>query len=615
MNQPDIQIRKPGVSITPEGSAEAVLWAPFARKVEIKIAENLLVALEPEKYGYWKQKNVPIREGEAYKFVLDGTIEIPDPASLSQPDGVHGDSMVVDLRNFRWSDSVWKNLPISEYIIYELHTGTFTPEGTFAGIESKLNYLKILGVNAIEIMPVAQFPGSRNWGYDGVYPYAVQQSYGGAAALQKLVNACHENGIAVILDVVYNHLGPEGNYLGQSGPYFTNKYNTPWGPAINFDDAWCDGVRNYFIQNVLMWFRDFHIDALRLDAVHAIKDFSPVHILREIRQQVDQLMQQTGRVHYLIAELDLNDTKYIDPVEEKGYGMHAQWIDEFHHALRVCAGEQKNGYYADFAGIRHLARSYKNAYVYDGIWSPHRNKTFGVKAENNPGHQFVVFTQNHDHVGNRMLGERPSVLYSAEINKLMAGAVICSPFLPMLFMGEEYGETNPFQYFISHTDPALVEAVRKGRKAEFGAFQAAGEAPDPQAEETFNDCRLRWELPEKDNHRKIFQYYQALIKLRKEHPVLKNLSRKQLEVNIDEDKKLLFLHRWSGDRRLLLVMNFSASQQKAIVSDPGKGWFRILDSSDTIWGGPGSVAQDIVTGQTQIIVQPESFIIYSDNNA
>ena len=303
--------------------------------------------------------------------------------------------------------------------------------------------------------------------------------------------------LAVVLDVVYNHMGPEGNYLGAYGPYFTEKYKTPWGGAINFDDAWCDGVRRFFIENALMWFRDFHVDALRLDAVHAIKDFSPNHILREIKQHVDALMAVTGRTHYLIVELDLNDDRFINGLDNCGYGMDAQWVDEFHHALRVTATGERTGYYADFHGINDLAKAYRDAYVYDGQWSEHRKRHFGVKT-GNPGQQFIVFSQNHDQVGNRMLGERSSQLVSFEMQKLLAGAVFISPYLPMLFMGEEWGETHPFLYFVSHTDPDLAEAVRKGRKAEFAAFHTQGEAPDPMAEETFQNSKLQWPLLQKN---------------------------------------------------------------------------------------------------------------------
>ncbi|MGV3585923.1 MAG: malto-oligosyltrehalose trehalohydrolase, partial [Adhaeribacter sp.] len=462
MSQINVSERTLGVNFTPAGEAIIRVWAPKAQQVAVALPDNITLPLQDEEFGYWSAKTYQLEPGDTYQFILDDDKKLPDPASLSQPEGVHGPSQALAIKNFAWTDTAWKNIPLGDYILYELHTGTFTPEGTFAALEEKLDYLIKLGVNAIEIMPVVQFPGSRNWGYDGVFPYAVQDSYGGAAGLQHLVDVCHQKGIAVILDVVYNHLGPEGNYLGEYGHYFTDKYNTPWGPALNFDDAWCDGVRQYFVENLLMWFRDFHIDAVRMDAVHAIKDFSPTHILREMKQLVNQLMQETGRTHYMIVELDLNDTRFINPLEEQGYGMDAQWIDEFHHALRVTATGENTGYYADFSGIQHLAKTYQDAYVYDGQYSPHRNKTFGIKAENNPGEQFIVFSQNHDQVGNRMLGERTSTLTTYEMQKLLAAAVIVSPYLPMLWMGEEYSEPNPFLYFVSHTDPELAEAVRKG---------------------------------------------------------------------------------------------------------------------------------------------------------
>ena len=388
--------------------------------------------------------------------------------------------MAVDLA-YDWKDEQWKNIPFNDYIIYELHTGTFSPEGNFSGIKTRLDHLLSLGITAIEIMPVAAFPGDRNWGYDGVFPFAVQASYGGAKALQDLVAACHEKGLAVILDVVYNHVGPEGNYLEHFAAYFTDKYHTPWGRAVNFDDKDSDGVRAFVVENALMWFRDFHIDALRLDAVHAIKDFGAVHILEEIRRRTDELMKETGRIHYLIAESDLNDPRYISSIAQYGLGMDAQWVDEFHHALRVTAGENRIGYYLDFNGLSDLAKSYADAYVYTGAYSEERRKTFGRAAKNHPGQQFIVFSQNHDQVGNRMLGERSSTLYGFRMQRLMAAAVLCAPYLPLLFMGEEYGETSPFLYFVSHKDPELIEMVRKGRREEFAALHAKGECTRPSS--------------------------------------------------------------------------------------------------------------------------------------
>lgn len=615
MTQLDVRKRSLGVNFNTQGEAEVLVWAPLAQKVAVALSgSNSPLPLTKAEFGYWQVKSDKIKPGDRYQFVLDSKNELPDPASLSQPEDVHGPSQAVDVTDFPWTDAQWSNLPLEDYLLYELHTGTFTPQGTFAALEEKLDYLKELGITAIELMPVAQFPGSRNWGYDGVFPYAVQDSYGGASGLQHFVDVCHQKGLAVILDVVYNHLGPEGNYLGEFGPYFTDKYNTPWGSAINFDDAWCDGVRRFFTENVLMWFRDFHIDALRLDAVHAIKDFSSTHILREIKQHVDQLMEETGRRHYLIVEVDLNDVRFINPLEEQGFGMDAQWIDEFHHALRVTAGQEKSGYYADFEGLSHLAKAYQDAYVYDGQYSPHRFKTFGSKAEKNPGHQFVVFSQNHDQVGNRMLGERTSQLVSFEMQKLLAGAVMVSPFLPMLFMGEEYSEPHPFLYFVSHTDPELAEAVRKGRKAEFAAFHAQGEAPDPMARETFEESKLQWDLLRQEPHQTMFRFYQALITLRKQQPALRHLNRTQLDVAHNEEQQTLLLHRWHGEQHILCLMNFSKKQQPVTLPSYAQAWQKLLGSADPQWNGP-SPAPETLSGASTFPLQPESFVVYTNGHA
>lgn len=593
--------------------AHVRFWAPEAKEVALKLETELLL-LEQKEFGYWELSTGLLHPGSLYQFVLDGKTTVPDPASLSQPGGVHGFSEAYDTEAFSWSDQHWKNPDLRSYIIYELHTGTFTPQGTFAGIIEKLDYLLDLGITAIELMPVAQFPGARNWGYDGVFPFAVQNSYGGAAGLQELVNACHEKGLAVILDVVYNHMGPEGNYFALSGPYFTDKYHTPWGAAVNVDDAWSDPVRSYFIENVLLWFRDFHIDALRMDAVHAIKDFGVKHLLKEIREEVDQLMLLTGRKYNLIVELDLNDNKYINPIKAGGYGMDGQWIDEFHHALRVTAGEPATGYYADFTGIAHLEKAYRDAYVYDGIYSPHRRRTFGGTATDNPGQQFVVFSQNHDQVGNRMLGERSSQLQSYEMQKLLVAAVMCSPYLPMLFMGEEYGESNPFLFFTSHSDPELIEAVRKGRKAEFAAFHAEGEAPDPQLETTFKQSKLSWDLLHQEGHKELHAYYRAIISLRKQYAALNNTNRNQLVVYSEIDKNCLVLRKWEDGQQVLCLMNFSGKKQGIKIPEQIPYWKKILDSADPQWKGPGMAP--LTVDALQIVeIQPQSILIYTNKYA
>lgn len=594
-----------------EGAAHICVWAPLLNKVELLLPQkDFKTLLQKDIWGYWQGQTGKLQPGDVYQFVLEGEQALPDPASLSQPQGVHGPSMAIDVNAFQWRDNAWKNLALEAYILYELHIGTFTAEGTFDAAIQKLDHLVELGINAVEIMPVAQFPGSRNWGYDGVFPYAVQHSYGGAAGLQKFVDACHQKGIAVVLDVVYNHMGPEGNYLGSYGPYFTDKYSTPWGNALNFDDAYCDGVRRFFIQNAMMWLRDFKIDALRLDAVHAIKDLGAIHFLRELKEELNHLMQQSGRMHYLIAELDLNDPKYISPLERGGYGMDAQWIDEFHHALRVTAGGDITGYYSDFSGLQHLAKAYTDAYVYDGQYSPHRKKKFGARTEAE-GSRFVVFSQNHDQVGNRMLGERSSQLFSFEMQKLMAAAVLVSPYLPMLFMGEEWSEPQPFLYFVSHTDPELAEAVRKGRKAEFEAFHAEGEAPDPMAEDTFSNSKLQWHLLGEGQHKVMLDYYKTLIRLRKSLPALNKLDRKNLEVEVDEKAQTLILRRWQDQQQVVCCMNFSAEEKEVKLPDSAQNWFLMLASAGKAWGGT-SEGHLTAKGFSNILLPPESATIYTN---
>ena len=607
----DLERRTIGVNICAEGDVEVCVWAPEADKIELVLTNGNAVALQKTEYGYWEELHSNLKTGDRYKFRIDGNDALPDPASLSQPEGVHGHSEVIDLGHFNWTDNKWKNPVLSDYIIYELHTGAFSPHGNFKGIEEKLDYLVELGITAVEIMPVAQFPGGRNWGYDGVYSFAVQDSYGGAKGLQKFVDACHRKGLAVVLDVVYNHMGPEGNYLRNFGPYFTNKYHTPWGDAINFDDAWSDEVRRFFIENVLMWFRDFHIDALRMDAVHAIRDFGAKHILKEIREYTDQLMKLTEHTHYLIVESDLNDTRLIDPIERYGYRMDAQWIDEFHHSLRVATGQKKHGYYADFDGLPHLAKSFKSAYVYDGIYSTERKRTFGNKTDKNPASQFVVFSQNHDQVGNRMLGERTSQLVSFEMLKLMAGAVLVSPFIPLIFMGEEYGEPNPFLYFVSHTEPDLIETVRNGRKAEFKDFHAQGEAPDPQDEETFRRSKLQWDLLHVSKHSVLFKYYKALIRLRKNNYVLSHLDKNDLDVNVTNQRQVLNIHRYKGSEQLLCILNFSAKKQ-TVAPAADKKWHKLFDSATPEWNGPAASLASITSGD-ELTLHPESILIYSHN--
>ncbi len=505
-----------------------------------------IVPLEPAGAGYWTAELGNMQAGQDYYYRLNGTDLLPDPCSHFQAYGIEGPSRVVD-HSYPWQDDGWKMIPLEEMITYEIHTGTFTDRGTFDGIEEKLDYLGKLGVTAVELMPVAQFPGKRNWGYDGVFPFAVQNSYGGPEGLKHLVDTCHGKGFAVVLDVVYNHLGPEGNVLIRCAPYFTDRYRTPWGHAVNFDGPFSDEVRHYFIRNALYWLDSYHIDALRLDAVHAIYDFSAYPFLTELSDAVADYSNRRRRRCYLIGESDLNDPAVIRPRELCGYGLDAQWSDDFHHSIHALLTGEDSGYYADFGSPKDLADSYSEAYVYARRYSAYREKKHGDRADDRPGRQFFICIQNHDQIGNRMFGERLSSLVSYDEQKLAALALLFAPYPPVLFMGQEYGETSPFLYFIDHLDPGLVRAVREGRKEEFRAFSWMGEPPDPKSPDTCRSSTLKWNSLQEEKHKKMHELYSSLLRLRKETPAWAALDRRCMEVRIAATK-LLLVRRWNRIR-------------------------------------------------------------------
>lgn len=571
-----------------------LVWAPFARAVEVQLEPptGALALLQQSVDGYFSGTVRGVAPGSTYLYRLDQTNCLPDPASRSQPQGVHGPSAVISSQ-FNWQDSSWKGLPLDRLVVYELHVGTFTPEGTFDAVIPRLGELKELGVNTIELMPVAQFPGSRNWGYDGVYPFAVQHSYGGPEGLRRLVNAAHKLGLCVALDVVYNHLGPEGNYLRNFGPYFTDRYKTPWGEAINFDGPFSDHVRRFFISNALYWVSDFHIDVLRLDAIHAIVDTSAVPFLEELTHEVQSLAARLGRSLHVIAESDLNDSRIVRPRTLGGLGCDAQWADDFHHSLHTLLTREKNGYYESFGSIEHLAKAYASGFVYSGQHSPYRQQRYGNSSLDVPARRFVVFAQNHDQVGNRAQGDRLSTIVSFEKLKLAAGAVLLSPFIPLLFMGEEYGETAPFQYFVSHTDKPLIEAVRNGRKEEFSRFGWKQDVPDPQSEETFERSRLNWSLRDTGKHLTLRGVYTELLNLRRSSPVLSDLSKDCTKASICGDACLI-LERWHTNSRIVVIFNFGEQIAKSPFPDGGSLWRKVFDSADTLWAGPGSVTPKVV---------------------
>jgi maltooligosyltrehalose trehalohydrolase len=580
---------------------EFTVWCPRSKTVTLELSDQS-VEMQRQEDGYWSTIVSGIKPGVEYRYRLQsGTF--PDPASQFQPSGVHGASAVVDHR-FEWQDSQWQGIQLEDFVIYELHVGTFTPEGTFEAIIPRLQTLKELGVTAIEVMPIAQFPGDRNWGYDGTYPYAIQNSYGDANSLKKLVDACHQHGISVVLDVVYNHFGPEGAYINQFGDYFTETYKTPWGSALNFDSTYSHCVRSYFLENALYWLREFHIDALRLDAVQAIYDMGARHFLAELADRVEELSQQQNRKLYLIAESDLNDVKLIRSKSANGYGLDAQWSDDFHHALHALLTGTDIGYYQDFGTCEDLAKAYRDTFVYDWKYAPHRFRFHGAPALDCPMTQFVVCIQNHDQIGNQMHGERLSQLISFEGLKLAAGAVLLSPYIPLLFMGEEYGEEVPFAYFVSHSDPELIQAVRRGRKAEFAAFHLEGEPPDPEAPETFQACKLQWERHQQGKHQVLWRFHQRLLQLRRSHPALVKRDRASVSACAEEAKKLVWLER----QDVICVFNFNQSDQG--FEFPAGRWRVVLNSADQEWMGAGSLAPEKGQEGESGNVRSQSFIVY-----
>lgn len=500
-------------------------------------------------------------ESPDYLYCIDERTLLPDPFSRWQPFGVHGPSRIYG-SDFTWTDQSWKGIPLSTFIVYELHVGTFTSEGTFEAVIEKLPYLRSLGITAVELMPVIEFPGSRNWGYDGVYPYAPHHLYGGPDGLKRLIDACHAHGLAVILDVVYNHLGPEGNYLGQFGPYFTDRYPTPWGQAVNYDGSGSEHVRRFVMDNALFWLTEYHVDALRLDAIHAIFDFSARHILEEMGQEFHKQSHALGRQAFLLLESDLNDVRVLKPVPE-GYGADAQWSDDFHHALHALIAPTKWEYFADFGKMEHLVKSLTEGFAYQGQFSNYRQMQFGSSSKDLPGEQFIVCIQNHDQVGNAGQGKRLGAFVTADQYKLATLLLFCAPNIPLLFMGQEWNAEAPFYYFTSFEDEALSGSVREGYQNEF----KLNEAVDPQDLKRFEASKLPWHQLEEPQHNQMVEFYRHVIHLRKTVPCLCNCRKDLTAVRFSEEDRWLILERSDpGGSKMVLAANFS--DQARLIPTP-----------------------------------------------
>ena len=611
----DLSKARPGATRLADGVWQFVLWAPrlIHPKLRLLGSTQHLIEMEAGERGYFSAvvENVPA--ATRYFYQLEDGRELPDPASRFQPEGVHGPSQIVDTAMFQWSDAQWQPPALAESVFYELHVGTFTREGTFEAAIERLGYLRDLGITTIEIMPVAQFPGDRNWGYDGAYPYAAQNTYGGPDGLQRLVDAAHKRGLAVALDVVYNHLGPEGNYLGAYAEYFTDRYRTPWGDALNYDGPGSDEVRRYFIENALYWIREFHIDALRLDAIHGIFDFSARPFLAELKEAVGELRRSVGRQVYLIAESDLNDRKIISSRERGGYGIDAQWSDDFHHSVHTLLTGERQGYYQDFGTVWHLAETLRQGWCYTGQYSRFRKRSYGNSPAGISRDHFVVCNQNHDQVGNRTGGERLSQLVDFESLKLAAGITLLSPFVPLLFMGEEYAEQHPFQYFTSHLDPTLVEAVRTGRRNEFAAFGWEDVVPDPQSQSTFDRSKLNHEEKEAEPHATMLRLYRELIQLRKKYELGRSADWQVWK----NENSCFGLFRPTGNESLLLLFNFSAKIEKVDVTPWPGHWQPRLVSGDQKWGGPGEAKAGVSALSKPFLLElhPHSFVALEDSGS
>jgi maltooligosyltrehalose trehalohydrolase len=600
-----------GPEKTGPGTWRFTVWAPRRKTVDLDLpAPGHRAAMTKLSGGYFQAELSGLADGARYRFVLDGKTVRPDPASRHQPDGVHGSSALVDHHAFAWSDAGFIQPAPEQRVFYEIHIGTFTPEGTFDAAISRLPYLRDLGVTCLEIMPVAQFPGGRNWGYDGVYPFAPAEAYGGPDGLARLVDACHAHGLAAVLDVVYNHLGPEGNYTRDFGPYFTDRYRTPWGEAVNFDGPGSGPVRAFFIQNALYWLDTYHFDGLRLDAVHAIHDQEPLHFLRELSQNVAAFNREHGKRKFLVAESHANDPALITDLPAGGQGMEGVWTDDFHHAVHALLTGERRGYYADFGRREDLLAAINEGFAYSGQYSPFFGRSRGLPAGHLPAGRFVTFLQNHDQTGNRAHGDRLASLVSPEAARLATCLLLLSPGSPLLFMGEEWGETNPFLYFVSYHDIKLAKAVRRGRKREFAVFRWCGEPADPGVAATFAASKIDWEKPGRPPHAGLLAMYRELLGLRAAAPALHGGQRRLTRAWPLDGSRALAMERLGGGERYLCLFNAGprrARVQVGISGWPGD-WVKVFEAAEVHFGGPGATLPE--TFSPRLTLEPFAAAIY-----
>ncbi|MFZ5426401.1 MAG: malto-oligosyltrehalose trehalohydrolase [Thermodesulfobacteriota bacterium] len=606
---------EPGCVQTAPGRFSFTVWAPFAQAMDLEFVHprRRRVPMERAGGGYWRVEAGGVSPGDLYLFVLDSSLARPDPASHHQPRDVHGPSAVTGHDAFGWKCAGFTPPGLGDLILYELHVGAFTPEGTFAAAISRLDGLAELGITAVEVMPVAQFPGERNWGYDGVQPYAVQHSYGGPGGFKGFIDACHERGLAVILDVVYNHLGPEGNYLRDFGPYFTDRCQTPWGEAVNLDGPYSDHVRAYFLHNLLHWIRRYRVDGFRLDATHAYHDERPDPFLRAIGDLASAFRTQAGAAPLILAESDLNDPRISMPRPRGGMGLSGQFGEDFHHCVHAMLTGERQGYYCDFGRPEQLAKALRKGFAFTGEYSAFRERSHGEDPSRLPPEAIAGFVQNHDQVGNRAHGERLSSLAGFEACKAAAGLLLLSPYTPLLFMGEEHFEDNPFLYFISHLDEGLAQAVRQGRKREFADFHdGRPDPPDPASPETFARSKLDWTKRGRGRHRLMLELYAELIRLRKQF--LRPAAEKGVRPKVSShDGGLLLVLRYPHAGGSAMLFNLSPDEREADFKRMKIAGAKVLDSSGEEWGGAGPLLPGLAGGRAGMA--PWSFAVYASGEA
>ncbi|MDR1993479.1 MAG: malto-oligosyltrehalose trehalohydrolase [Nitrososphaerota archaeon] len=568
-----------------DGTCHFIVWAPNQKHLTLVLPEeNQYRPMDKSAGGYWTHTAEGIEANTRYLYELYNKTKTPDPASHYQPEGVFGASQVINHDAFHWNDHKWRGLDLKDLVIYELHVGTFTPKGTLKAMQSRLKELYELGINTVELMPIAQFSGTRNWGYDGVFPYAVHNSYGKPDDLKALVNECHNQGLALIVDCVYNHIGPEGNCLNNYGPYFPVTHLGRWGANINLDGPQNEGVRNYFLENIIHWLSCYHVDGIRLDAALAMQDKSSHHFLSELNEKIHAYREVSGRKIHFIAESGYNIPQVLTPLEEGGFGFDAQWLDDFHHAVFALLSGEREGYYGRYDGIHDIVEALTEGFVFFGDDPDYRRREGSYHWI--PAERFVVFSQNHDQVGNRLLGDRLVALLGIEAAKLAAGIVLLSSYVPLLFMGEEYGEMAPFQFFVDYQNRALVEAVKVGREKEVAFLHRQGVLADPQSSATFERSKLNWQARNTEQGQKILSYYRALIALRRTHLLFQSQIERQIK-HIYTQKNVLIMHKQNCDAEAGVIANCTNTPTSYTFPLEGGPYTKVLDSADFAYAGLG----------------------------